>query len=501
MIKKPNIKKVLLMYPHQLYAVDVLPEVDAVYMIEEPLYFGVDAAYPLLMHKQKLILHRASMRRYVNEVLWPAGYTVEYIELDSYTSVNDIFERIPGVEQFFVFDPSDDVLLDRLLQTRREFFSDVSVDILESPNFYLSEADVRTYFADSDTHLFAKFYQWQRERNNILINQHYKPMGGKWSFDAENRERLPKDHVPPSFAVYGDNEYVKEATAWVEQRFANNPGSTDFIWPTNHEEASRWLEEFISSRLHNFGPYEDAIDPSHPWIYHSVLTPMLNSGLLSPRQVIGAVLEHHKKSPVPLPSLEGFIRQVLGWREYMRGLYVVQGRKMRTSNSLDHQKSLTPAWYNGTLGITPFDDVVKKLHSHAYAHHIERLMIAGNLMLLAEIHPDEVYRWFSELHIDAYDWVMVPNVYGMSQFADGSSIVTKPYVSSSNYILKMSHYKKDDWCDVWDGLYWRFIEKHKEMLGKNPRMRMIVSQLDTLDPDRKRIIHYRAEDFLREYTQ
>lgn len=500
-MKQPTIKQALLLYPHQLYSADVLPSVDVVYVIEDPLYFGIDPEYPLALHKQKLMLHRASMRRYVEEVLWPAGYTVEYIELDAYIQPQNILQRIDTVEQFFVFDPVDDVLLERLLQARREHCPNTSIEIIESPNFYLNDADVRGYFADDTKHLFANFYQWQRERHNILINQHYKPMGGKWSFDAENRQRLPEGHTPPSFAVFGDNQYIKDAKAWVEQRFADNPGTTDFIWPTNHQEAVSWLNDFIQNRLHDFGPYEDAIDPEHPWLYHSVLTPMLNIGLLSPKQVIDAVLAHHEKKPIPLPSLEGFIRQVLGWREYMRGLYIVQGRKMRTSNVLNHQKSLTSAWYNGSLGVLPFDDMVKKLDSHAYSHHIERLMIAGNLMMLAEIHPDEVYRWFSELHIDAYDWVMVPNVYGMSQFADGGSIVTKPYVSSSNYILKMSHYKKGDWCDVWDGLYWRFIDKHKEMLSKNPRMRMIVAQLDKLDADRRRIIHYRAEDFLKQHTQ
>jgi deoxyribodipyrimidine photolyase-related protein len=174
---------------------------------------------------------------------------------------------------------------------------------------------------------------------------------------------------------------------------------------------------------------------------------------------------------------------------------------MRTKNMLKNTRQLTDAWYDGTLGIPPFDDMVLKVQKHGYAHHIERLMIAGNLMLLSDIHPNDVYRWFSELFVDAYDWVMVPNVYGMSQFVDSGSIVTKPYVSSSNYILNMSHYEHGEWSDIWDGLYWRFIEKHREPFAKNPRMRMMAAQLDKLDPDRKRIISYRAEDFLKKYTR
>lgn len=493
-------KTVLVLYPHQLYPTDALPDVDTVLLIEEPLYFGVDQTYPLRLHKQKLILHRASMRRYVREVLWPAEYTVEYIELDPVLTTDDVMQRVSGYDQAYIFDLVDDVLTQRLLRSRRTQAPDTSLELLQSSNFYLGDKEVRDYIDSKEKHLFADFYQWQRERHNVLLNKHYKPEGGKWSFDHENRERLPKGHTPPSFAVYGDNEYVKEATAWVEQHFPDNPGSTDFIWPTNHTEATAWLDEFIEQRLEDFGTYEDAIDNEHPWLYHSVLTPALNIGLLSPRQVVDAALERHAKQPVRLASLEGFVRQVLGWREYMRGQYVVNGGWMRNQNTFDHQRRFTDAWYDGTTGIVPFDDVVHKLNQHGYAHHIERLMIAGNLMALCEIHPDEVYGWFSELHIDAYDWVMVPNIYGMSQFADGGSMTTKPYISSSNYLLKMSHYQKGEWADVWDGLYWRFIEKHRERLSKNPRMRMIAAQLDRIDSDRRRIISYRAEDFLKKYT-
>jgi deoxyribodipyrimidine photolyase-related protein len=185
----------------------------------------------------------------------------------------------------------------------------------------------------------------------------------------------------------------------------------------------------------------------------------------------------------------------------MRAQYVTHGVQMRTANVFKHQRKLTDAWYQGTTGIPPLDDMIKKLDDKAYAHHIERLMIAGNLMLLCEIEPQDAYKWFSELFIDAYDWVMVPNVYGMSQFADGGSMVSKPYISSSNYILKMSHYERGVWSDIWDGLFWRFIEKHRTQIQHNPRMRVMIQRLDRLDPDRKRIISYRADDFLNKFTQ
>ncbi len=494
-------KSTLILYPHQLYPVEFLPEVDTVFLVEDPLYFGVDSEYPLRMHKQKLILHRASMRRYVQEVLWPAGYKVEYIELDPLLQTADIMQRVSEAQQIYAFDPVDDVLLKRLLRSRREHAINAELELLTSPNFFLSDQDVRSYFGESHQHLFDDFYQWQRERFNILINAHYKPLGGKWSFDGENRKKLPKGHELPSFEVFGSNDYVAEATTWVEQNFPNNPGGTDFVWPTNHAEANAWLEDFVEHRLDSFGPYEDAIDNNATWVYHSVLTPALNIGLLSPNQIVTAALDRHHKREVPLASLESFIRQVLGWREFMRGVYVTRGGQMRSKNALKNTRQLTDAWFDGTLGIPPFDDMVQKVQKHGYAHHAERLMIAGNLMLLSDIHPNEVYRWFSELFVDAYDWVMVPNVYGMSQFADSGSIITKPYVSSSNYILNMSHYEHGGWSDIWDGLYWRFVEKHRERLAQNPRLHMMTTQLDKLDADRKRIISYRAEDFLKKYTR
>ena len=494
---------VLLIYPHQLYPVDDLPkDVTQVFVIEDPLMFGRDPQYPLFLHKQKLVLHRASMRRYIEEVLWPAGYEVEYVEFHHLKETGDIVNKLAHATRVEYFDPTDDVLSRRLTEALEGLESKPHIERLESPNFYLTREEVKNFFVKKDKANFTEFYQWQRERFNILINQEtYKPLGGKLSFDADNRKRLPKDHVLPSFQVFGSNKYVEEAKQYVEHHFSDNPGTTDdFPWPTNHEEAFNWLEEFVETRLDEFGPYEDAIDGQAPWVYHSALSPVINIGLLSPMQVVESAVKRHEQREVPMASLEGFVRQVLGWREYMRGIYVDRHVQLRTSNTFNHQRRLTNDWYYGTTGIPPVDDVIKKTLARGYAHHIERLMVVGNMMFLSEINPDEVYRWFMEMYIDAYDWVMVPNVYGMSQYADGGSITTKPYVSGSNYILSMSRYEKDEWCDIWDGLYWTFIEKNKEMFAKNPRMRMMVSQLDRIADNRMRIISYRAEDFLREKT-
>lgn len=496
-------KNALLIYPHQLYPAEILPkDVDRVFIIEDPLMFGRDPQYPLYLHKQKLVLHRASMRRYVEEVLWPAGYQVEYIEFHHMNETGDIVNKLTYAERVEYFDPTDDVLGRRLTEVLSKLETQPVINQIESPNFYLTREEAKKFFVNKSKANFTNFYQWQRERFNILINpETYKPLGGKLSFDDENRKRLPKDHTLPTFQVYGGNKFVEEAKQYVSKHFPDNPGSVDDIpWPTNHEEASAWLDEFIENRLDNFGPYEDAIDGEAPWIYHSALSPVMNIGLLSPVEVVERAVKRHAEREVPLASLEGFVRQVLGWREYMRSIYVDKHVKLRASNVFDHQRHLTGDWYAGTTGIKPVDEVIKKTLARGYAHNVERLMVVGNVMFLCEIHPDDVYRWFMEMYVDAYDWVAVPNVYGMSQFADGGSMTIRPNVSSSNYILSMSHYEKEEWCDVWDGLYWGFVEKNREQFAKNSHMKMMVQQLDKIPENRKRIISYRAEDFLKEKT-
>lgn len=491
-------KSVLLLYPHQLYPLSDLPKVDTVLFIEEPLYYGVDQEFPARLHKQKLILHRSSMRRYTEEVLWPAGFKVDYVDLDVFMKTGDVLDRVSKAEQIFVIDPTDDIITKRLLQARRERENLPNLTFLPSPNFYLKESEVRQYFGERHKHAFEDFYQWQRERFNVLIADDYKPVGGKWMIEAVHK-KLSADISLPSFSAYGDNKYVTDATVWANEHFPDNPGSSDFMWPTNHEEAHAWLADFVENRLDDFGTYEEVLDSRSPWLFHSLLQGSLNIGLLKPQEVIDAALKRHASRPVPLPSLESFIRLVLGWREYIRGLYLNQRVPMRDQNVFKHHRKLTSAWYNGTTGLPPLDDMVNKLLNHSYAHSAERFMIASNLMILCEIQPEQVYRWFGELFIDSYDWTVVPNIYEVSQFAD-STLVNCAYIGPSNDILDVSDYERGDWSDIWDGLFWRFVEKNQAVLNKNARMRVMVQRLNRLDADRKRIIYYRAEDFLNQHT-
>ena len=229
---------------------------------------------------------------------------------------------------------------------------------------------------------------------------------------------------------------------------------------------------------------------------HSVLTPMLNVGLIEPKEIIDECLDYAKTHDIPINSSEGFIRQILGWREFIRGIYISRGDEERTKNFWKFKKKIPQSFYNGSTGIHPIDDTIKKILKTGYCNHIERLMVLGNFMLLCEFDPDEVYRWFMELFIDSYDWVMVPNVYGMSQFSDGGLFASKPYISSSNYIIKMSNYGKGDWQPKWDGLFWRFMNLHRDFFLSNPRLGMLVHVFDKMPTEKKQKHIDVAEGFL-----
>jgi deoxyribodipyrimidine photolyase-related protein len=282
----------------------------------------------------------------------------------------------------------------------------------------------------------------------------------------------------------------------VEQNFTDNPGSAAaFRYPVTYEDARRWLQDFVTTRLPSFGDYQDAISTHDSALFHSVLTPMLNVGLLTPREVLDAALGAEN---IPLNSLEGFVRQIIGWREFVRAAYILKGRRQRTRNFWKHERALPRAFWEASTGIDPIDAVIGRVLEHAYAHHIERLMILGNFMQLCGFRPDDVYRWFMELFIDAYDWVMVPNVYGMALYADGGLISTKPYIAGSNYVRKMSDFKQGPWCEVWDGLFWTFIARHRRFFAANQRIGPLVHQLERMPEEKYRQHLARAGQFLQD---
>lgn len=472
-----------LVYPHQLF--DPHPAVagaDVVFLVEDPLFFRQYA-----FHKQKLMLHRATMKRYAAEVL---PHT-RYIETHHLSHTGDIVALVKKAkcDTVRVVDPSDDWLLARL--TAACSAAKVKLTVLDDPHFLTPRNEIDDFAGGRGKLFFTDFYIRQRKRLNVLLEPDGKPVGGKWSFDAENRKKLPKTVHLPAPAVPPENEFVREAREYVRANFPDAPGSdTPFAYPTSAVEARAWLADFLDHRFANFGVYEDAISVRERVLFHSVLTPALNVGLLSPREVADAALAHADR--VPLNSLEGFVRQVIGWREFVRLVYRTRGRRQRTRNYWGYTRPMPVAFYTATTGIDPVDHVIRGVLDTAYCHHIERLMILGNFLLLCDVAPNAVYQWFMELFIDAYDWVMVPNVYGMSQFADGGGMTTKPYISGSSYVLKMSDFPKGAWCEVWDALYWRFIDRHADFFRSNPRMAVMVGMRDKMGA--KLTAHHRTAD-------
>ncbi|MEM6885711.1 MAG: cryptochrome/photolyase family protein [Verrucomicrobiota bacterium] len=487
-----------LIFPHQLFDNHpALKKGRPVILIEDSLFFG-DRHHPTHFHQQKLVFHRASMQAYAR-ALKDQDYSIEYIDYQPDATIESILARIPGKTTLHLYftDPTDFLLGKRLKRFAEA--NDAELHAFENPSFLTKHNWNADYFGNRKQRFMASYYKEQRKRMDILVDAEGQPKGGQWSFDEDNRKPLPKNHQCPPEPKARSSSDVEEAIHYVKQKFPENPGDASQFWyETTREGALLWLQDFLTSRFLLFGDYEDAISQSDTVLYHSVLTPYLNSGLITPHEVVETSLAFAAKKKIPLNSLEGFIRQIIGWREFMRAMYECHGVEERRGNYWKFKRRIPDAFYTASTGIPPIDQVIQRTLDRGYCHHIERLMVLGNFMLLCRIHPNDVYRWFMEMFIDAYDWVMVPNVYGMSQFADGGIFTTKPYISSSNYIRKMSNYKRGDWCDVWDGLYWSFIEQEQDFFRNHPRLGMMTRQLDKMAPEKLQTHQANAARFLKQ---
>lgn len=464
-------------------------EKQTVFLVEFERYFS-----DFNFHKQKLILHRATMQMY-QEHLKKAGHNVIYIEHHKIKNFTKELQT-KKIKTLHCLDPVDTPFEKSLKTTLKK--ANVTIEFHETPLFLTPSDWIQEYFKDKEHFRQQHFYQEQRKRLGVLVTKQGKPIGGKWSFDKENRKKLPTNIELPTCYKPRVNAWEKEAQTYVEKHFKNNYGNAEnFFYPTTFDTAKKWLDDFIEHRLNTFGTYQDAITQNELILFHSMLSPMLNIGLLTPRYVLDKTLQHAQHHNVLLNSLEGFIRQLIGWREYVRAVYIMAGEKERTTNFFDHKRKLPKTFWDATTEIKPVDDAIHQALDFAYNHHILRLMVLGNFMLLCEIDPDEVYTWFMSLFIDAYDWVMVPNVYGMSQYADGGLMTTKPYISGSNYILSMSDYRKGDWCETWNALYWHFIYNKRTLIKKTPRLAIMYGYLKRMKKETLASYLKTAESYLK----
>ena len=481
--------------PNQLFKTSpLIKSSNEVYLIEENLFFK-----QYKFHKQKILFHRLTMK-YYSEYLKRNKVHVNYI--DSSNELSDIRNLIQeiskkGFKKIEYIDSVDYLIEKRIQNNAKE--NNLELFKYQSQLFINENEDLTDFFKPEKKKFFqTTFYINQRKKLNILMQNDNSPVGGQWSFDGDNRKKYPRDLIPPKINFTKQNKFYDEGIKYVENNFSNNYGNIDnpFPYPNNHEDAELWLDDFLKNRFKDFGDYEDAIVSSELLLNHSLLSPLLNVGLISPKTVIEKIINFYKKNNTPINSVEGLIRQIIGWREFIRGIYLSKGSQERTTNFWNFSRKIPKSFYTGKTGIDPIDITIRKVNDTGYCHHIERLMVLGNFMVLCEFDPDEVYKWFMEMFIDSYDWVMVPNVYGMSQFSDGGLMSTKPYISGSNYLFKMSDYKKGDWQLIWDALFWRFIDTQREFFRKNPRMRMLVSTFDRMN-DKKRInLIEKAENYL-----
>lgn len=483
-----------LIFPHQLFREHPALDVNRpVWLVEEWLFFS-----QYRFHKQKLIFHRASMMYYADH-LRSKGHTVRYIDCTAPEhDLRILFDEMAGlgITSVHYAEPTDDWLEKRMARSADS--KGLRIFVYPSPYFMNRKIDTDAFFKGRKRYFQTDFYTWQRKQRRILMEPDGTPTGGKWTFDDENRIRLPKGEPLPAYRLALPDTYTQEAAEFVDRHFPENYGNSTppfkegFPWAWTFEASEMLLDDFLHNRLERFGKYEDAMAEKEHFLFHSILSPMLNTGLLEPAQVIKRTLDHATQNDIPMNSLEGFIRQIMGWREFIRALYEREGSRQRTQNFWGFSRKIPERFWTGKTGIAPVDSVIRKLLITGYSHHIERLMVMGNFFLLCEFDPDDVHKWFMELYIDAYDWVMVPNVYGMTQFADGGLMMTKPYISGSNYLMKMGDWKKSIvpqtgrcWTETWDALFWRFMHVHRDFFLRNPRLGMLVNTFDKMNEEKK----------------
>ncbi len=452
-------------------------------------------------HKLKILLFLSSMRSYRDE-LKERGIKVIYndctvdFKKNYEKKLEEIInkKKIKEISFFEIEDVFFEKRLKSFLKKKNIFFNEV-----ESPMFLTSRKEFKHYLDKTKKPFMANFYKTRRSKLNILMNKDGTPKGGKWSFDEENRKKLPNSVAIPKQIEIKNTSHTENLKKFIEINFKSHPGSTNNFWfPTTRDQTNKILDDFLKNKINLFGDYEDAVSKKSNILFHSALSPLINIGLITPIEILEKIKKIESK--VRINSLEGYIRQIIGWREFMRGIYQNFDKEMQSKNFFGHKKKMKNSWYNGTTGLDPLDYSIKNALNYGWSHHIERLMIQANIMNLCQINPKQVYKWFMEMYVDSSDWVMSPNVYGMGLFSDGGIFATKPYICGSSYFLKMMDFKRGEWCNIMDGLYWNFINKNRKFFLSNPRLSMMVRIFDKIKNDRKKLILKAAEKFIKQNT-
>jgi deoxyribodipyrimidine photolyase-related protein len=468
-------------------------------------------------HIQKMVGYFVAMRSLAKE-LEDLGHQVIYFKLDDSENQQSFEGNIKQLIQNLHFDkfeyqePDEYRLQEELISICKNLNADS--EIFDTEHFYTAKEDVKNFFKGKKQYLMENFYRDMRKKHHLLVDENGDPEGGKWNYDHENRKKYDGKYPLKHPIIFSKD--VSEIVDLIKRKNVphfGNINAKEFAYPTSRVEALQVLNYFCKELLPHFGRYEDAMLKEHQTLFHSCLSFALNIKLISPNEVVDEVLKAYQqqKSQINIAEVEGFIRQVIGWREYMRGLYWAEMPGFALTNFLNHQKELPTWFWDGKVKMNCLKYSINNSLDHAYAHHIQRLMVIGNFALLAGCNPVEVDQWYLGVYIDAIEWVQLTNTHGMSQFADGGLVGSKPYVASANYINKMSnycdgcYYQKDkrygEKACPFNSLYWNFYINHEESLAKNPRIGMMYQLIKKMDEEEKQKIKKQANDYLTAINQ
>jgi deoxyribodipyrimidine photolyase-related protein len=467
-------------------------------------------------HIQKVVGIFAAMQD-LNNILLSQNHKVIYICLNDKSNFQSFEKNIQNLISehnftHFEYQLPDEYRVDLNLKNLCESIS-ISSAVVDSEHFFTSRNELGNFFEGKKIYLMESFYRAMRKKHNVMI-ENDKPLTGQWNYDGENRKKLPKDHKPTAPLVFNNDvsEIYNEITK-TDIKTIGNIDSKNFVWPINRKQSLKLLDFFAEECLQLFGSYQDAMTPNEWSLYHSRISFSMNVKMISPKEVIDRAIEEWQKRPneIEFNQLEGFIRQIIGWREYMRGIYWNKMPEFASMNFFNNQEKLPNWFWTGKTKMNCMKDAINQSLNYAYAHHIQRLMITGNFSLLAGIHPDEVDAWYLGIYIDAFEWVEITNTRGMSQFADGGIVGTKPYVSSASYIDKMSHYcgscfykkalKTGEKACPFNSLYWNFYDRNEDKLGKNTRIGMMYNVWRKMKPQDKTALLDQADYYLKKINE
>jgi deoxyribodipyrimidine photolyase-related protein len=467
-------------------------------------------------HIQKVVGFFAAMRAFATE-LAANNHQVIYIKLndeDNQQSFDKNIQCLISKNSFthFEYQLPDEYRVDQQLKNLCQSIAVTSAAV-DSEHFFTTREELGSFFEGKKSFLLESFYRALRKKHDVLM-EGLQPVTGQWNYDGENRKKLPKNHKPIEPLIF-DND-IASIVRELEQtdiRTIGNIDASHFVWPINRTQSLQLLEFFVTECLHLFGSYQDAMTPNEWSLYHSRISFSMNVKMISPQEVIESAIKEWRKRPneIEYNQLEGFVRQIIGWREYMRGIYWLKMPEYASMNFFDNQEKLPEWFWTGKTKMNCLKDSINQSLHYAYAHHIQRLMITGNFALLAGVHPDEVDAWYLGIYIDAIEWVEITNTRGMSQFADGGIVGTKPYVSSAAYIDKMSHYcgscfynktlKTGEKSCPFNSLYWNFYDRNEEKLSKNPRIGMMYNVWRKMKPDAKAALLKQANYYLENINE